>query len=188
MRYTSVLGGHITMTQPQPSTEVDQLAEHLKGESIDAKNKAFESALKLHRARTYAEACGGRVPPKLDYSFELKDPSLTGDGARYKRDSVPFSAVDPPDKEETLEERIEKYRERYPNWYEEMYTTAARLDFDARPNERNQWQVVRSKKELKKLTKAAQLRNGQPGPSGNRRGKKKNRQRRNRPTSDRVPT
>ena len=157
---------------------VDQLAESIKQQArIDTNeviNKiknddpsAFDNAVKLHNAKTYASVCGGKVPPHLDYQFTLNDPNLTGQTAPDHR--VKFSEVI--DRDQTLDERIQLYRERHPHWWPEMWETAARLDFESRPNEKGQWQVVRNKKELKKLQRAHQLKEG--GGSGSKKGKGK---------------
>ena len=163
---------------------VDQLADDVKEKAhIEANNtinrirtqdsKTFSNAVKLHNARTYAQACGGTVPPHLDYGFQLDEPSLTG--CREPDHAVNFSDVDP--KYQTLDDRIALYRQKYPHWWPEMWETAARLDCDKRPKEKGQWQVVRNKAELKKIAKIHKLnekrkqRRGAGGGNGKGKGK-----------------
>ena len=132
---------------------------------------AFDNAVRLHNAKTYASVCGGAVPKGLDYQFKLNDANLTGQTNPHH--AVKFSEV--VDKEQTLDERIAMYKEKHPHWWPEMWETAARLDFENRPSERGQWQVVRNKQELKKLSRANRLKNGggsaQKSGKGKRKGK-----------------
>lgn len=162
------------------SAAIDQLAESVARQArIDSnelitnirneKPTAFDNAVKLHNAKTYASVCGGTVPKALDYQFTLDDPNLTGQ--TEPDHAVKFSEVI--DREQTLDERIAMYREKYPHWWPEMWETAARLDFESRPAERGQWEVVRNKQELKKLARANRLRNGGGQSRKNTKGKRK---------------
>lgn len=141
----------------QLATDIEEKARIEANETINhiraTDNKTFNNAVKLHNARTYAQACGGSVPPQLDYGFHLDEPSLTG--STDPNHTVNFGQVD--SAEQTLDERIAMYQQKYPHWWPEMWETAARLDFDKRPKEKGQWEVVRNKAELKKIAKIHKL-------------------------------